>query len=52
MGIPDEDQTSVGFELIGSMDGEVLNTYSMMRMGDGSVKSTVGSLGSEEWRKM
>ncbi|GJQ47880.1 MAG: hypothetical protein HKUEN01_02660 [Candidatus Kuenenia stuttgartiensis] len=51
MGIPDEDQTSVGFELIGSMDGEVLNTYSMMRMGDGSVKSTVGSLGSEEWRK-
>ncbi|WP_295101906.1 PA14 domain-containing protein [uncultured Candidatus Kuenenia sp.] len=51
MGIPDEDQTSVGFELIGSMDGEVLNTYSMMRMGDGSVKSTAGSLGSEEWRK-
>ncbi|MDO8094802.1 MAG: peptidoglycan DD-metalloendopeptidase family protein, partial [Candidatus Brocadiales bacterium] len=51
MGIPDEDHTSVGFELIGSMDGGVLNAYSIVRMGDGSVKSTAGSLGSEEWWK-
>ena len=51
MGIPEEDHTSVGFELIGSMDGGVLNTYSMMRMGDGSVESSAISLENGEWSK-
>ncbi len=49
MGISDEDNTIGGFEITGSTDGGVLNNHSMMRMGDGSVKSTAGSLGNEEW---
>ncbi|MDO9027250.1 MAG: M23 family metallopeptidase, partial [Candidatus Roizmanbacteria bacterium] len=49
MGIPEEDQTTAGFEIIGSNDGGVLNAYPMVRMGDGSVKSTAGSLESRDW---
>lgn len=51
MGIPEEDLTPVGFEITGSNDGDILNVYSMVRMGDESVRSTVGSLENGEWKK-
>ncbi|MBI4223090.1 MAG: hypothetical protein HY607_10490 [Planctomycetes bacterium] len=38
-GIPGEDQTTVGFEITGSNDGNVLNAYPMVRFEDGGVKS-------------
>lgn len=44
-GIPGEDQTTVGFEITGSNDGEVLNAYPMVRFEDGGVKSMNGSFG-------
>ncbi len=50
MGISEEDLTTVGFEIRGSSNGEMLNAYSMVRMEDGSVKSMAGSLGDEEWQ--
>ncbi len=49
MGIPEEDLTTVGFEITGSSDGEMLNVYSMVSIEDGSVKSTAGNLGDVEW---
>lgn len=50
MGIPEEDLTTVGFEIRGSSNGEMLHVYSMVRMEDGSVRSTAGSLGDKEWQ--
>jgi len=44
-GIPGEDQTTVGFEITGSNDGNVLNAYPMVRFEDGGVKSMNGSFG-------
>lgn len=45
LGIPGEDQTTVGFEITGSNDGNVLNAYPMVRFEDGGVKSMNGSFG-------
>ncbi|GAN33911.1 IPT/TIG domain-containing protein [Candidatus Brocadia sinica] len=52
MGIPEEDLTAVGFEITGTNDSGVLNAYLMVRMEDGSVKSTAMSLENEEWNKV
>ncbi len=51
MGIPDEDKTIGGFEITGTDKGGVLNAYSMVRMEDRGVKSTVLNLGSKKWGK-
>jgi len=45
LGIPGEDQTTVGFEITGSNDVNVLNAYPMVRFEDGGVKSMNGSFG-------
>jgi phosphodiesterase/alkaline phosphatase D-like protein len=51
LGVRGDDQTVAGLEIAGSKDGSVLNAYPMVRMGDGGVKSTTGSLRSGEWRE-
>jgi len=51
LGVRGDDQTVAGLEIAGSKDGSVLNAYPMVRIGDGGVKSTTGSLRSGEWRE-
>jgi hypothetical protein len=50
LGIVGEDPTVAGLEMKASTDGSVLSVYPRVRMGDGSIKSIAGSLGSGEWK--
>ena len=48
LGIPAEDQTRVGFELMGSTDGGMLAVSPLVRVADGSVRSTGGQTGKND----
>jgi hypothetical protein len=50
LGILGEDPTVAGLEMKASTNGSVLSVYPRVRMGDGSIKSIAGSLGSGEWK--
>jgi phosphodiesterase/alkaline phosphatase D-like protein len=52
LGIPEEDQIRVGFDLTGSKDGRVLTVSPLVRIGDGSIRSTGGTIGAGEWKEV
>jgi hypothetical protein len=51
LGIPADDETRVGFELVGSIDNGILAVSPLARMMDGSVSSTIGTVEAGYWTK-
>ncbi len=49
-GIPEENQTTVDIKITGTKDGDILNAYSMVKMGDGRLKSPKRSFVNKKWK--
>jgi ELWxxDGT repeat protein len=50
-GMPAEDEATVGLELTGSIDGRTLTVAPMVRMADGGIRSTAGTLEAGHWNE-